>query len=298
MAKRKLRLGMNLQNLPRFPGVRECVIPRDGFVFVSVDYESIELRTLAQAILRIVGRSTLAERYQRDPGYDPHTAFAGRMLGIDYAEAMRRKAAGDKEIKKYRQLAKAPNFGYPGGMGPDKMVAYAWKSYGIKITRDEAVNLREVWFAENPEMKDYFAHVAAVVDAGGEAGGIFTQLGSGRVRGRCGFTDGCNGYFQGLAADGGKAALFAVSAECYADPSSPLFGCRPVAFIHDEILAEVHESTAHECATRIIEIMEREMTRFVPNVPVRAAPALCRRWYKNAEAVYVDGRLVPWEPAS
>lgn len=293
----KLKVGTNMQNFPRMPGVRECIVARDGYVLCSVDFESIELRTLAQAILRLVGRSTLAERYKKDPGYDPHTAFAGRMLGIDYAEAMRRKKAGDKEIKKYRQLAKAPNFGYPGGMGPDKLVAYAWKSYGLKITREEAVHLREVWFDENPEMREYFAGVAEVVDAGGENGGTFVQLGSGRVRGRCGFTDGCNGYFQGLAADGGKAALFAVSAECFADPESPLFGCRPVAFIHDEILAEVHESKAHECAMRIVEIMEREMSRFCPDVPVRAAPALCRRWYKNAEAVYnADGRLIPWEP--
>lgn len=293
---KKIKIGANLQNFPRMPGVRECIVPRDGFLICSVDYESIELRTLAQAQLRIVGRSTLARRYQADPGYDPHTAFAGRMLGIDYAEAMRRKAAGDKEIKKYRQLAKAPNFGYPGGMGPDSLVNYAWKSYGLRITRDEAVHLRDVWFAENPEMREYFAHVTAVVEAGGARGGSFRQFGSGRVRGGCGFCDGCNGYFQGLAADGGKAALFSVSAECYTDPASPLFGCRPIAFIHDEILCEVHEATSHECASRIVAIMEREMARFVPDVPVRAAPALCRRWYKSAEAVYEGDRLVPWEP--
>ena len=287
----KVKIGANLQNFPRMPGVRDCIIARPGTVFASVDYESIELRTLAQSILRIVGRSTLARRYQADPSYDPHTAFAARMMGVTYAEGMRLKAIGDKKIKRYRQLAKAPNFGYPGGMGSASLVSYAWKSYGLRITLAEAVELREIWFAENPEMREYFSHVTDMVDLGG----TFRQIGSGRIRGKCGFCDGCNGYFQGLAADGGKAALFAVAAEMYADPLSPLFGCRTVAFIHDEIFAEVHEATAHECAMRIVEIMEREMQRFVPDVPVRAAPALCRRWLKSAEAHYVDGRLVPWD---
>lgn len=287
----KIKLGTNLQNFPRMPGVRECVVARDGYLLCSVDYESIELRTLAQAILRIVGRSTLAARYQNDPNYDPHTSFAARMLGLTYAEAMKRKKAEDKEVKKHRQLAKCPNFGYPGGMGPAKLVVYAWKNYGIKISEEEAKRLRDLWFAENPEMRDYFAHVTNIVDNGG----TFRQIGSGRIRGQCMFCDGCNGYFQGLAADGGKCALFSVSAECYADPDSVLFGSRPVAFIHDEIIAEVPEALGHECAMRIVEIMEREMTRFVPDVPVKAAPALMRSWLKAAEAAYDGERLIPWE---
>lgn len=288
----KIKLGTNLQNFPRMPGVRECIVARPGFLLASVDYESIELRTLAQSMLRICGRSTLAARYQSDPNYDPHTSFAARMLGITYAEAMARKKAEDKEVKKHRQLAKCPNFGYPGGMGPAKLVVYAWKNYGIKITEEDAKRLRDLWFAENPEMREYFEHVTNLVDRGG----TFRQFGSGRIRGQCGFCDGCNGYFQGLAADGGKCALFSVSAECYADPESVLFGSRPLAFIHDEIIAEVPEAFGHECAMRIVAIMEREMRRFVPDVPVSAAPALMRSWLKAAEAAYDDaGRLIPWE---
>lgn len=298
MAKIKIRIGANLQNFPRMPGVRECIIARPGFVFSSTDYDSIELRTLAQAQLRILGTSTLARRYQADPNYDPHTAFAARLAGgITYAEAMARKEAGDKEIKRFRQLAKAPNFGYPGGMGAKKLVLYAWKSYGMRITLAEAERFREVWFAEQPEMRGYFAHVTKIVESGGDHGGTFKQIGSGRLRGACGFCDGCNGYFQGLAADGGKAALFAVSRECYADPFSPLFGSRPVAFIHDEIIAEVPEHCAADASDRIVELMIREMARYVPDVPIRATPTLMRRWYKAAEPVYDDaGRITVWEP--
>jgi hypothetical protein len=31
---------------------------------------------------------------------------------------------------------------------------------------------------------------------------------------------------------------------------------------------------------------------------VKAEPALMRRWYKDAKTVYVNRRLVPWEPAA
>ncbi|MEI6807025.1 MAG: DNA polymerase, partial [Myxococcaceae bacterium] len=41
----------NLQNPRREPGVRECYVPRGGFVFASADYEAAELHTLAQVCI-------------------------------------------------------------------------------------------------------------------------------------------------------------------------------------------------------------------------------------------------------
>ena len=38
----------NIQNQPRMPGIRECIKARDGWVFVSCDYDSQEIRTLGQ----------------------------------------------------------------------------------------------------------------------------------------------------------------------------------------------------------------------------------------------------------
>ncbi len=293
----RVRVGANWQNLPRMPGVRECLIPRPGFVLASVDYDSIELRTLAQAMIKIVGRSTLADRYNADPNYDPHTAIACRLAGgISYDEGMRRKAAGDKEIKRLRQLAKVPNFGLPGGMSAKKLVIFAWKTYGLRIREADAEHLKRVWFQDNPEMKAYFDFISSRVEVGGPSGAVFTQWASGRKRGGCGFCDGANYFFQGSAADGGKLALFAVSWEAYCNPESPLFGSRPLIFVHDEIIAEVPEAGAHEAATRLTEIMIEQMRRVVTDVPVTASPALMRRWYKNAEAVYEGGRLIPWEP--
>ncbi len=293
---KKFKIGANLQNFPRFPGVRDCIMARPGFVLLSVDYDSLELRTLAQAQLHLVGRSTLASRYQRDPNYDPHSSFAARMLGITYEEAMRRKGAGDKAFKKARQAAKAATFGFPGGLGIPKFMLYAKKGYGVELTRPEAERLKAIWLEENPEMVAYFAIISDAVESGGTHGATFTLPSSGRKRGGCGYSDGANYFFQGMAADGAKMALFAVSSECYADPSSVLFGSRPVAFIHDEILLEVPEAVAHAVALRVVEIMEREMMRVTPNVPSRASPALSRHWIKAAEAAYNDDKeLICWE---
>ena len=52
-----------------------------------------------------------------------------------------------------------------------------------------------------------------------------------RLRGLCRYTVAANTYFQGLASDASKAALWAVTYECYNVPSSPLYGCRPVIFL-------------------------------------------------------------------
>jgi DNA polymerase I-like protein with 3'-5' exonuclease and polymerase domains len=114
------------------------------------------------------------------------------------------------------------------------------------------------------------------------------------------FTSAANGYFQALAADGMKAALRVVSRECNDRRlKSPLFGSRFIFVPHDEFIMEHPEDVAPEAAARVGEVMVAEMAPYVPDVAenLSAEPALMRRWYKGAEAVYdLAGRLVPWEP--
>ena len=142
-------------------------------------------------------------------------------------------------------------------------------------------------------MKRYFQDLGAMA---GESGSFTaTQHRSERRRGGVGFTNGCNTFFQGLAADGAKSAVYAVVKETHTDTTSPLWGCRAVAFIHDEIIVEAPEHRAAEAAERLSEIMVREMKHWLPDIPVSAAAHLMRRWYKDAEPVRgSDGRLIPW----
>jgi DNA polymerase I-like protein with 3'-5' exonuclease and polymerase domains len=147
-----------------------------------------------------------------------------------------------------------------------------------------------------PEIRIYHDNVGRITEGGN---GRIGQLRSGRVRGGLGFTDCANGFFQGLAADGAKHALFRVSKACYTDRSSPLYGCRPANFVHDENILEAPKEQAHEAALEMTRIMCETMHEgYCPNVPIEASPALMERWYKSADAVYdsVTKRLIPWRP--
>lgn len=112
-----------------------------------------------------------------------------------------------------------------------------------------------------------------------------------------------NTFFQGLAADGAKHAGFNIARECYLeDPygegPTDLYGCRTVLFLHDEFILEVPEERAHDACMRLCYVMERSMRDYIPDVMVRAEPALMRRWYKGAEIMHDEnGRLIPWEPS-
>lgn len=190
------------------------------------------------------------------------------------------------------------NFGYPGGMGAKSFQAFA-RGYGLEITEEDALRLREAWFAQWPEMQAYFGRVKEEVD---RAQGI-KQIRSGRIRGDCNFTAAANTYFQGLGADATKTALWEVAKRCYGTASweentSALFGCRPVAMVHDEIIIEAPLEIAHEAALELEKVMCDAMAVWCPDVPARASPALMRRWSKSADAAFdAQGRYICFEDA-
>ena len=77
---------------------------------------------------------------------------------------------------------------------------------------------------------------------------------------------------------------------------SALYGCRPVVFVHDEIIVEAPEEYAHEAAVETDRVMCEAMQEVTPHVPARASPALMRNWSKKADAVFdADGRYIAWE---
>lgn len=283
----------NLQQQPRVPGVRECFTPRPGWVYLTCDVDSQELRTWSQVCLDLIGSSTLAEKYRADPDFDPHLDFAAsKMLGITYEEAQARKKAGDKLVIDRRQQAKPANFGFPVGMSHRTFMAFA-RGYGLKISEDDAAERRAQWYAQWPESQEYFKIINQQV---GQAGvGDIIQLRSGRKRGLCRYTVAANTYFQGLAADASKLALWWVTRACYTDRNSPLYGCRPVVFMHDEIMVEAHETYAHLAAPELERLMVKAGQVYTPDVPCRATAALMRRWAKGAEPAYINGKLVPFE---
>ena len=272
----------NMQNPHRREGLRECFAPREGFVFAAIDYSTLELCTLAQVCLTKLGKSRMAQAI--NDGKDLHLALAAQMRGLAYEDAQARLATGDKEIKEARQIAKAGNFGFMGGMSGRSLASFA-KGYGLELSVPFCDELKNQWLTAWPEMRDYFAMINH------EDGEVF-QLFSKRKRSGASFCAAANSYAQGLAADGAKHAVFNVARECYV---GSLRGAYPVAFIHDEILVEVPEDKAGWYADEIARIMRETMRLWTPDITIKTESALMHRWSKAAEPTFnQEGELIPW----
>jgi DNA polymerase-1 len=175
-----------------------------------------------------------------------------------------------------------------------------------------SASIRADWFRTWPEMRPYLEWHAANAD---DLGYVVLHY-SGRIRGGIEYTSGANGDFQALLADIAGRAQCRVSHEQYVKQrvvtqyhpgfkasrfegqESPLFGSRSITFQHDELTGEAPESVAAEVSERVNEIMVEEFKKGCPNhaAACKAEPTLMRRLYKQAEPVYENGRLVPWEP--
>jgi DNA adenine methylase len=109
---------------------------------------------------------------------------------------------------------------------------------------------------------------------------------TGRIRGSVKFTQAKNSPFQGLAADGAALALFALIRA----------GIRVVAFVHDEIIAEVtaeNGSVAQADVKQIEHIMVREMARVCGDIVPSVKSAVMERWAKGSGMCLRGDRYYP-----
>ncbi len=287
--------GPNIQNPRRTPGVRECFVPREGYVFVDGDYKQAELHCWAQICLDLFGESRMAEAL--NGGIDAHCQLGARVAGMDYGDFLRQYKAGFKEIKPTRQAAKHANFAFMGGCGVRRFIAMVRSITQGEIVLDEmfAARLRTLWFSEWTEATPYFAHVEECMDDKGWH--WVAQSRVDRLRSRATYCAAANSHFQGLCADGAKAALWALCrAQWVGD--GPMRWARTVNFIHDEFLLECPEEAADEVARDLSRIAAEAFNKFVPDVPTTCDPVVMRYWSKDAEPVLEEGKYVPWPKAS
>lgn len=287
----------NWQQMPsgrKVGGARECVVPRPGYVFVSVDYDTLELRALGQVCLTLFGKSEMAAAI--NAGRDLHSQVGATMLGMTYEEVEKGKKTKGSPAKTARDAAKAFNFGAPGGLGAASLVDYARAGYGVIINENQAREMKAQWLRAWPEMNSYFEWVNQAIGLGETT---LRHPVTGFMRWCAKYTDACNHLFQHLAAQGAKRALYRAAQEAYAEPDSPFFGSRPVVFVHDEIIAEVPEDRAAAASNRLAQIMCEEMQALIPDVKITASPTLMRYWTKDAVETYdANGTLIPWEKKS
>jgi len=287
--------GTQVQNPPRKAGVRECMVARPGHCLLSIDFDTCELRTHAQVNFWEFGFSDMME-VLHDPSRDVH-AEQGAMIADVSSDVMYGwKKDKDPRYKHYRQMGKMVVFGAPGGLGPDSMVDYAWSSFGERITRETAEQLLWAWKRRWREMPLYLEWVSSLVGKRGSRIQI-KHFQSNRLRGQTGFCDTANSFFQGLAADAAKRGICAVCRAIYtAKPGDLAYGCRVVAYIHDEILVEVPMELMHERAHYLRDLFVSAAQVLLPDVRLTASPSAMYRWTKAAsDPVYVDGKLICWE---
>lgn len=266
----------NMQNRETAPGDRECFVARRGHVFCDIDYEGLELRTLAQVCKWGIGKSRLADVL--NAGRDPHNIMAAEILKISEDDAAKRKKnKADTEFKRARDVAKIANFGLGGGLGVGALVNQARVKEGIILSPEEGRRLIDTWKRTWPEMREYFNQINELM----EDDGPVMHFKSRRYRGGATYTELCNTFFQGLGSDATKCALYELVKACYVG-DGPLVGSRVVNYIHDEFLVELPEDDAPGLAKEVQRIVEDAANRWLPDLKVKAEPDLTRRWSKLA----------------
>lgn len=230
----------NQQNFSKTSGIRQCFKPRPGHIYLKCDYPALELRTLAQVCNDLLGKEgELAKAFKA--GADPHTLFADRFLGG------------------LRQLAKAANFGFPGGLQGANFQAYAYDAWGLKV--DDPGGLQRAWFRQWPEIPHYMR----VAQRSGTWGTPLAHVRSGRLRGKASRTQKANTFFQGLGSDVAKATLYNLVREC---EIGQLRGCSVVAFVHDEFLMEVPIEMVPRATEMFHDIIQESWLPWCPDVPL------------------------------
>lgn len=283
----------NLQNVPRKGFLRNCFVPRKGWVFVFCDFDTLEMLTLGQVCLDLFGESKIVEA--AIAGADFHLIVAAEMLKMPYSQAKALYDQGDVRVSDARQFCKIANYGFAGGMGASTFVVYA-KGFGVELSLEMAKQLKTSFMRAWPEMSKYFSYCSKLIDRADKKAEKIQFVRSGLFRGNVSYTATCNGFFQHLAAMGAKDAVYEVARECYIDGGSPLYGCRPWLFAHDEIGMEVpyySPEFAHRAAMRLQELMIERMQHWCPDVPIGATAAMSLRWIKGAKPLVRDKLLRP-----
>jgi hypothetical protein len=301
--------------------VRNAFVARDDTAISSCDYAAVELSTLGQCCIWTVGYSDLADVI--NAGKDPHCVLGADLLGIEYDEFFHHyKVLKEKPYSLIRQAGKAGNFGFPGMMGPESFVvaqkkqqfsvcewffhdgACSWQKrvvcevQGAEVRLcsrciEQAAVVKTTYLKRWSEVPKYWNWTMKELHNNGSV----TQFISQRVRGDPSGPAAANTLFQGLAADGAKRALVALTEEMYLDRDSALFGSRLLNFIHDETLLEIPLSKLHDGAYRQAAVMVEQMKTVVPDVAIKVEPAAMLFWDKEAEAVHDEnGKLIPWQP--
>lgn len=133
---------VNIQQMPgKLEGVtfdiRGCMRARDGYKFVSVDYNNLELLAVAHQLYELYGESRMRDMVNYgDVPTDLHSVFACELkssnekIKCTYDDFVPHKK--EEGYKEYRKKGKPVTLGCPGGMGYDT-IRFQFTKDGIDL---------------------------------------------------------------------------------------------------------------------------------------------------------------------
>jgi len=259
--------GINMQNIPTQNGYREGFIAREGYSLLACDYSQQEYR-LAGAISK---EPKIIQAYVN--GFDMHTATAALRFNKELSEV----------TKEERNKGKAVNF----------TILYGGTEYALgknlNIPQDEALKILHEFLSSYPILA---AHKKASENKIVELGYSVTLMGRRRYwKPLPAFAtpqevtnhvnrikrEGYNHIIQGTGADVTKLAMINIAKH------NP-FGRQMYHLllqIHDELVAEVHDSILEEAITFMKYEMESAFQPFLGEIPALVDTKASKRWTKS-----------------
>ena len=231
----------NLQNIPvrtelgrRF---RTVFVPKPGCVFIDADYSQVELRILAS----LSGDAKLIAAYK--DASDIHAVTASQVFHVPLEEV----------TPELRRNAKAVNFGIVYGISAFGL------SEGLSISRSEAKEYIERYFAAYPDVKKYLDGEVAFAHEHGYVKTIFGRRrpvpdinASNFMRRSFSERVAMNSPIQGSAADIMKKAMNEVNRALRAGG----YESRIVLQVHDELLIEAPVAEQDAVKALLIDKMQ------------------------------------------
>ena len=226
----------------------ETIVARPGYSLIAADLSQIELRLAAW----MANERTMLGIYRDGGDIHKMTAASTMRLSLEEFTALESGIVKDKRGK-----AKAVNFGFIYGMSAPGFRVYAKTDYGLDYSEAESEETRQLYFETYSGLPDWHDRQKAFARRHGYVEALH---GARRHLPSINSTDSAiralaerqaiNAPVQRFGSDLGLIALIRFSAQI--DPRV----CRILAFVHDQLVAEVLEGHELEYASYLKWAME------------------------------------------
>lgn len=241
----------NLQNIPirteKGREIRKAFVPRNvDYILFAADYSQIELRIIAS----LSGDEAMKQAFKE--GIDIHTATAAKVYNVPIEEVS----------KDMRRNAKGVNFGIIYGISAFGL------SENIGVSRKEAAEIIENYFANYPSIKSFMENTIAFAKENGYVETIkgrrryLNDINSANAIVR-GFSErnAINAPIQGSSADMIKVAMINIHQRML----EKKMRSKMILQVHDELVFDAHRDEVEELKIMV----EKEMREAVAlNVPI------------------------------